>query len=317
MHPTKHQHCDLPMASRRQFLQTCSASAALVAAGASWARGDEFQVKRQLMPLITPGSVISSQAPQGWTHILVKSSPRCTQGDVRQVNQTHVRMASLFTTSLLAEVRRSKNNPNQFILNRVAGAVSKNIQGRDVAITPETHKQLNAGLGFLETILLKEFVKQQKTVTFVARGADMAIFDTPIVLRVGGANGANQEKTLRYATLVDPNSGRLDTFCWTLTLQGNRITGVEGAMNWLPPNHIFQCDLWVDKSEINFVGVPSNKAFACVSIPPGQFQIPLDKTPGAAELLSKPQFADQDCVQIRRWLRGIVNQNARQANRPR
>lgn len=303
-------------ASRRGFLKALATTSAIVALPGV-AAAQRYQTKRQLMPLVEPGSVIGEQAPQGWTHLLVKSSPSCNQGDVRQINQTHVRMASLLTTSLVAEVRRSRRNPNAFILNRVAGAVSKSIDGQDVAITPETHKRLGANLGILEGVLLREFVKQQKTVAFIARGANLAVFDTPIVLRVGGADGSNIEKVLRYGVVVDSSTGRLDTFCWTIGLQDGKLSSVEGAMQWLPPNHIIQCNLWVDKSEINFVGIPSKKAFACISIPQGQFQIRVDRTPGAAKLLSKPKYTEDDCKQIESWLRSIVAQNARQAARPR
>lgn len=300
--------------TRRVFLSSLAAAGVTIAWPAA-THAQRYQTNRQLMPLVEPGAVIGAQAPQGWTHILIKSSPICNQGDVRQINQTHVRMASLLTTSLVAEVRRSRREPHPFILNRVAGAVSKDIDGKDVAITPETQKQLGANLGILEGVLLREFVKQQKTVAFIARGANLAVFDTPIVLRVGGANGSNVEKVLRYAVVVDPQTGRLDTFCWTIGLEAGKLTQVEGAMQWLPPNHTIQCNLWVDKGEINFVGVPSKKAFACISIPQGQFQIRVDRTPGAVALLSKPQYTEKDCQQIEGWLGSIVAQHARQAAR--
>ena len=88
---------------------------------------------------------------------------------------------------------------------------------------------------------------------------------------------------------------------------------VAGKLQWLPQNHMITCNLWVDRREINFAGIPSETAFACVSIPPGKFQIPLDNSPNVAQLLSRPQYTQQECQQVEGWLRMVCHQ--RQASR--
>ena len=266
----------------------------------------QYQLKRQLMPLVKPGLVVGDTAPEGWSHLIIKSHPRCRHGDIKDVKRMHVNMASLLTTSLFAEVRRSKRNPNEFILNRVAGGVSKHIDGKDIVITPDTQRELGANLGVLERILLSEFVKKQKTTTFIARGPQLAIFDTFIVLRIGrDTKGYNEEMVLRYAIIVDKHTGRLETFCWPIRVKDKKLAGVAGNMQWLPPNHVIICPLWVDKREINFVGIPSDKAFACLTVPPGAHQIPLPQNVG--ELLSQESYTAQDCMKIENWLMRIVN----------
>jgi len=262
----------------------------------------QYKVEPQLMPLLPPGTIIGKQAAAPWTHIIIKSHPRCTQGDVRDVSRMHISMTSLLTTSLLAEVKRAPNG--QFILNRVAGGVSKNIKGQDVIITPETQSKLGAKLGILERVLLKEFVTQQKTITFVGRSANLAVFDTPIVLR-NQTTAKNERKVLRYAVLVDSATGSLETLCWPIHKKGSQYAGVAGPMQWLPNNHIIDCQLWVDKSEIRF-GIPSKEAFACVSVPPGQVQIRLPDQ--VAPVLCQQRYTQDSLKQAESLLRRVIPQ---------
>lgn len=261
----------------------------------------QYRVEARRMPLLPPGTVIGDRGNDTW-RLIIKSHPKCTHGDLDKVPSTHVKMSSLLSTSLMAEVKRTSGANPRYILNRVAGGVSKRINGRDVVITPDTQAKLGAGLGFLEKMLLKEFVKEQSTVTFVGRSENFAVFDTPIVLRV---DNSNQLKVLRYAVVVDSGSGELNTFCWPIHLNDGRYVGVAGPMQWLPPNHVIQCKLWVDASEIRF-GIPTKEAFGCLSVPPGQVEINLP--PQVADVLCAERFTVDSIKQAEAVLRRAIPQ---------
>ena len=54
--------------------------------------------------LIAPGTTIGDEAPAPWTHLIVKSQPRVTAGDVEKVSSSQVRLAGLYFMATFARV---------------------------------------------------------------------------------------------------------------------------------------------------------------------------------------------------------------------
>lgn len=270
----------------------------MAAAGPLAAQGYDLQPRR--ITLIAPGTEIGSEAPQGWTHLILKSKPRCTHGDVSRVSRSNIEMAGLLANSLVARVERGQDG---FRLVDVATGVSTSIGGRDVIITPETQKQLGANFGFIQRLLLNEFHDQQQTVTVICRGPRFALFDTPIVLRAGQKNHA---MLLRYAVIVDGASGNMETLCWALTKNSQgQPDAIYGPMHWLAANTMVDCRLYVDAGEYT-LGVPSKNAFGCLSIPPGQVQI--NVPPRVGQILAAPRLSQTEAGQVEQWLGDAVRQ---------
>jgi hypothetical protein len=124
----------------------------------------------------------------------------------------------------------------------------------------------------------------------VARSRNMAILDTPSVMLVGGKN---RKVTLRYALLVEPRTGRLDTLLWALE-DAERAEESEPLtpIQWLPPDTIVDCQLHVDSKEFTF-GIPSSLAFAMIEMPQGRqvLQFPKQLRTTAAALKCTPESA--------------------------
>ena len=169
-------------------------------------------------------------------------------------------------------------------------------------VTPDTAKQLGANVGWIGGMLLEEMVEEQRSVRVIARNSTTAVWDTPIVLRIDVKNRAHR---LRYAVVVDPQSGQLDAFDWLLDVDPSGTTMVlRDRLQWLAPNTMVDCRLFVDKSEY-FLGIPSDEAFACLSIPRGQVQFNINQ-PQIAALLTRRQYGEEETKLLATTLRRLV-----------
>src|SRR5690606_21861731 len=107
------------------------------------------------------------------------------------------------------------------------------VGGKDVILSPETQAELGAGLGVLGRQVLAEVYQRQKEVRLVAATRTMGVIDTPAFLRL---NGGHRKAVIRYAFLVGPRTGRLDSLAWRIDLDdGGGYAGMGGPVEWLPP----------------------------------------------------------------------------------
>jgi hypothetical protein len=248
---------------------------------------EEFDVERTVVPLLNPGTIVNDKAPDEWTHLILKSNPAVTQGDISDVSQNDKNLSSLVRTASVANVvKRQLGEQTVFQLSHVAIGLCVNIDGNDTVVSPDTQKKLGAGLGFIARTVLGKIYEEQSRVELVARSDYAAIYDAPIILRW---EGKNREEVLRYAILVDPKTGDLKTFVWMIEYNDGKYMGFKGKVQLLSENCVMKCDLHVDSSEYTF-GIPSKVAYACASIPVGKVEFPmpasLEEPAGLQELTS-------------------------------
>jgi hypothetical protein len=253
--------------------------------------------------LIAPGTVIDRSAPKGWTHLVLKSQPSLPDKEKRKVGDTTGRLATLVFTATAAAVEPYDAADGQrYRLARLGLGVGVNIDGKDVIVSPDTQARLGANLGLLARQVISAVYEKQKTVRLVAVGPTVAVLDTPAFMPRGKGHAP---VVMRYAFLVDPTSGRLDTLVWRIDTDGRGgYDGATGMIEWLPPNKLIDAELQVDPSEFT-LGVPSERAFAVKRIPDGQrqFSIPdgLRAPAGLARLT--PQQAGQLTQGLRDMIR--------------
>jgi hypothetical protein len=253
----------------------------------------EIDVTPRRVALIPPGTVIPDRAPKDWTHLIIKSHPRIGPESIGQVSASTARLAGLLFTAVLADVQagRGAEGGVQFVLSNIAVGVGTRVNGRDLILSSDTQEKLGANLGFLEGSVLAAGERQLQQMRSVARSRTMAIVDAPgILLR----DGRHRQVVLRYALLVDPKSGRLDTLLWLLE-PGGRGPHLEplSLMQWLPPDKIEDCVLHVDSNEF-ILGIPTSTAFAMAQIPQGRLAIafPRELKATAAEAQFTPASAE-------------------------
>ncbi len=258
------------------------------------------------VPAIPPATVIGELPPSAWSHLIVKSHARVGAGDIRKVPARDLRMASRFSTVMLANVGRT--NLNQYQLQNVGVGCTAKINGKDTIVCPDTHKKLGADLGFFEGILLKEMCKRQTEVMLVGYRPTTGIIDVPAAVRW---RGKNQMMIIRYALLVDSNTGELDSFVWLIEPDEADRQSVITDIQWLARNCVDQCVLHVDAREYRFGAIPSDTAYAARSIPRGQQQLRV--TESTQSLLGKKQFSAADVTQVEQLLRSLQNERLARA----
>jgi hypothetical protein len=262
-----------------------------------------YDVTARPLEQIAPGTEVGSDAPAGWTHLLLESRTRPAAGDVGQLSASHARLAGLLFTALVADVRREQGRGR---LVRVAVGVGTCIGDRDIVITPATQKRLGADLGFVARVVLSRAQDRLADVVTVARSPTMAVFDAPNWMV---RNGRHRRVVLRYAALVDPKSTEMDTLVWLLDpTEGGGLSGPVGPAEWLPPAAVEDAVLHVDAREF-FLGNPTESSFALLGLPRGRQRV---EFPDALRLLaSRPRFSAADAADLEARLRALLDDIAR------
>ncbi|MHB1036718.1 MAG: hypothetical protein ACYC35_18380 [Pirellulales bacterium] len=227
----------------------------------------KYVLEPRILSRIPPGTPIGDRPPAGWTHLILKSQSRLVQGDLDKIPATTARLSTLFFTAIVANVRAERAGGRiQYSLDRVAIGLGTRVKDKDPIVSSQTEAAKGANLGFLAGLVLSQAEARLDEVRQVARSRTMAIVDAPTAAVV---QGRHVPAVLRYAVVVDPATGRLTTFAWLIALdESGRRSLLAGSSRRLRPNLVATCDLDVDAKEF-FAGVPSDKAFAVLSSPPG------------------------------------------------
>jgi hypothetical protein len=221
--------------------------------------------------LLQPGTVVGKDPPRGWSHLIIKSQPRIRQEDLRQVSSLTADLASFLFTAFVANVEEERiDGQVRYRLGAIAVGIGTPINGRDTIISPATQQKLGANVGLLAGQVLAKLYDGQQNVRLAGFTRTMALVDTPVVMVRGNRHRAVM---IRYALLVDANTGRLDTLAWLLDRDDRGgFVGPSSPIEWLPPGKINDAVLRVDPNEFT-LGIPSDSAFGLLRIPEGQKQI--------------------------------------------
>lgn len=258
----------------------------------------EYDVAARSLDLIPPGTVIDKAAPKGWSHLIIKSQPRAGAGDVKKLTAGGAQTAGLLSTEIVANVEKA-GGPARFRLTAIAIGLGVKVNGQDTIVSPDKQVELGANLKFIERIVLNKATEKLKDVQVVVRSDTLVLIDASNLLR---RDGRHQPVVLRYAVLVDPATGRLDTLLWVIDRdERGGYRGVAGPAEWLPPNKMEDCVLHVDGKEVSVLGVPSESAFAIERVPQGQKQValPEDVKPIAGRMRLTGDMARQLEMRLR------------------
>jgi hypothetical protein len=221
-------------------------------------------VRPRPLEQIPPGTAVGNHAPAGWTHLILKSRPRAAAGDVGLLTAEQASLASLLFTAIVADVQNETGN---YCLARLAVGMGVRVGESDLIVTPASQGRLGAKLDFAGRIILARAQDKLAQLVTLARSPTFAIFDAPNLMLRGGRH---RPVVLRYAVLVEPGTGRLDTLVWLLdrTEEGD-LHGPIGAAQWLSGSRADDCVLHIDSREFT-LGIPTEQAFALARLPAGQ-----------------------------------------------
>lgn len=233
-----------------------------------------YDVTPRRLGAIQPGTVIEDGAPEGWTHLIIKSRSRLGAGEVDAVPQMAADLSSLLFSAIVAKVKvdQAKGATKRYRLSGLAFGLGTEIKGVDTVVSSETTDELDAGFGFIEGMVLSKAEARLENVVLVARSNTMAIVDAPAILL---RDEKHTPVLFRYVVLIDSRTGKLNTLLWVVDLdEEGKYQGATGPIEWLPTNMIEDGILHVDGNEVT-LGVPSENAFAVVSPPKGKQQLEL------------------------------------------
>lgn len=259
-----------------------------------------YDVTLRRLEQVPPGTVIDKKAPKGWSNLIIKSYSRPGTGDVKQLSSAADRLTRLLFTAIVADVKANKDGSDgkPYKLAKVAVGLGTRIGDKDTVITPDTQKRLGAGLGLLARVVLRTAQEKLNDITVVARSATFLVFDSPSMMVV---EGKHKPIVLRYALLVELQSGHLNALVWALArAEDGKYSRLVGAIQWLAPNLTGDCVLHVDGSEFS-LGQPTERAFAITAPPKGQKEIKVgdDLKP----LLARPRFSTTTAAELETKLR--------------
>ena len=212
------------------------------------------------------GTVVGSSAPEGWSHLIIKSLPRVHARDRDKLLDYAADKASWMFTAFVADVVPESIGPHsRYKLRAVALGLGASVNGRDIILKPDSGKEIGASLGPIEReILTKGYAVQRKAV-MVVHGPSFGLVDTPVWFRCGSDNRLVR---YRYALLVDTTSGRLDVLVWRLQPEDGSCGDLAEVVR-LNPDTIDAAELVVDPRKVT-LGIPGEDALAVETMPPGR-----------------------------------------------
>ncbi len=215
--------------------------------------------------LVRPGTQVDQKAPADWSNLVLKALPKVVSGDLDSLPEFAATTATLFRSILLADVRPDPNAPGRYHLKRIGLGLCMPTDGHDAVVTGGNPDSPPEALGFVEKQVLSRAEDELKKARLVARTPTFAVLAAPTDLKVGEAH---QKVYLVYTFLVEPRSGRLETYLWLLAGRPDRRSAPTSLLH-LTPGLIYQCGL--DVAADRLLGtIPMNWSFAMQSLPPGQ-----------------------------------------------
>lgn len=249
---------------------------------------------------IEPGTKLNLTSLPEHTRIVFRSRPRVAAGDVQKVAKSVADALQNFTTLVVVQTEPDPTQPGRFRRGPFMIGVGTPVGAEDVVLTKETAAQVGIGLGFFERRVLGEREKELSTVLTPGSSPTMAMFDFgTLYLR----DDKRVPIVLRYATLVDPTNGQVDSVYWVLdsTPEGLRFSG--DSLWLLPKNHQMDWDMHVDGGKVT-LGAPRGDAFAVVKLPQGAAMgFPEDLRTAAASRA----FSTDASSRLEQRLRDVLN----------
>jgi hypothetical protein len=288
----------------------------LLLAGAATALGQETEpaAPRDAAPrlaelhLVAPGTQIDTAPPPGWTHLVLKSVPRLASGDLDTLPGMASSTATMFRTVVLADVRPVGAGPDRrFVLRRIGLGMCLPVRGHDTVVMRDSLATQGIELGMVGRTVLDRAEQELRRGRIVARTPTFALFSAPAMMRVGTVH---RELLLRYAFLVDPGTGALQTLVWAIAPEPERRTAAR-TMVLLAPALVYDCGLDVLADRL-LGALPVNWSFAMRSLPTGQ---PRAVTADFQAWTVRDVRTPAEAAQLEDALRTALSETARHAAR--
>ncbi|HZW32627.1 MAG TPA: hypothetical protein VFF52_18075 [Isosphaeraceae bacterium] len=270
-------------------------TAALAAQAVGWS-----QPRLVLLPAATR---VGDSAPEGWSHLVMKSIPRLVSGDRDTLPASASKTASLFRTVMLADVQ-PVGLDKEYILSRIGIGMcvpARDGKDEDIVVASDRLQSLSIRLSTIEQLVLDIAEGELAEARIVARTPTFALLRTPAMLVVAGKH---RKVDLYYAFCVDRATGRLHVGVWSMW-PGTNPQSPPPALIELAPRTRFDCA--VDVHAKRLLGtIPLTWSFAMRKLPPGR-PVDVPATLGQPIVTVARHPAEVDAAELERMLRQALS----------
>ena len=255
----------------------------------------EYDVAAKTPDQIIPGTTVAQSAPNGWTHLVIKTLPRIRPADRERVLPIVNRYAQWLTTAFVANVQSEKSGLHR--IRSVGFGLGPAVNGVDTIITPETAPENGVDLGLIARQLLTKSHELQRQTLMPIHGPTFALVDAPAWYRAGAKNRLIR---FRYGLLANSRTGELKAVVWGFDPGGECFS--DAIIGRLQPDTIDEAELIHDATEFN-LGMPTAAAFGVDRLPSHIEPKPLPKSLQPLALASR--FTPTEAHELERGLRNL------------
>lgn len=251
-------------------------------------------LERRPLPRIPAGTLIGKTAPDGWSHLIMMVVPTVSKEDLKDAPRTASHYAQMFRFTLLARTEKEKDG---YRLKTVARGFATTVRDKDTIVDPK--HTFGARMGLFGARILGDNEKQiDDAVRQVARTPTMLVFDLPSVMRRGDRH---VNMMLRHAILVDADTGKVSTFIWLLSKDGEGYALAEKELQQIPEGLHEQRELSFLREKFT-LGIPTNDAIGMVRTPQGKG---IAWTAGLEKPAAAKDFTKEQVLELEKQLRAV------------
>ena len=216
---------------------------------------------------LDPGSRLEDQsAPQGWSHLVIKSIPKLATGDLDTVSSQAFETARRIRPLIVADIRRSEAEfGSSYYLARVGvGICAPGQDGvSDRLISPTSVEGTRGSWTAKQRIILAAMAYEVSRTHLDAATPTFALLRSPNTFLIEGSH-RNIESC--QALLVDPQTGKLRVIVWRDDAHhdAREPSGLPARLLSAP---VFDCPQDVHATRV--LGTPVAWSFAIRELPPG------------------------------------------------
>jgi hypothetical protein len=265
------------------------------------------------LQVVSPGTVVVERGGSRWNRLVLLSQPTLVGGDVQRIPAAVRRSVSRFSLTVMATVRRSQSDAGEgssaaeprggesstwreFRLSEVGVGYSARVGDRRVIVDVDSAERLGLDLSLIDRYVLDQNVERLSGPRLAARSSTLMIFDAPAILARGGNH---RDATMRHLVWVDSDSGQTAVAAWFLVDRESAADKSPAVLRGKPlrvlPSGIREKRrIRVDADEF-FLGIPTERAFAMQSLPPGR---PIAWTDRLASLASRRSYSPETLAEF-------------------
>jgi hypothetical protein len=279
----------------------CRASSPGVVVLAAQAVGSQPRLER-----LSAATRVGDTAPEGWTHLVLKSVPRLASGEWRDLPEVGKKTATMFRTAIVADVQ-PLGIDKEYILSRVGIAMcvtSRDGKAGDVVVSSDRLESLGMRLSAMEQVVLQAAETELAESRIIAFTSTFALLRSPVTLLVAGKH---RKVDLYYAFCVDSTTGRMRVGVWSMWPGDVKKQPPPPAVIDLAPKTTFDCELDVQAKRVVVVGIPFSWSFALRKLPPGRtVLLKGNKALGEKIVAITRHPSDVDTAEFERMLRSVL-----------